>query len=361
MGLDTGVGDAAALPSFTDFFGSAPAATEPAKSDKNKKKDKGNSDLAPAATEGQGAGKKSNTEAKQEGKKKGGIQAGGSKDVKSGGDKGGQQDAKQYAKRDKKQGDEGGKGGKGAAAEAPLSNRAKKKLKNAEKNAAVAAGEKRKNSVDGPAEAGDGGDKPSKKAKKGEDSGADEGEEQPSGLDKREKEDRTVFVGGVPLSVTVKQLKRFFSDAGEVESARLRSMPIENPALPKRASVAMGKLNTELRNTCNAYVVFKEKEAAVRALRKGGAVLDKHVIRVDLASGGTEHATRLSVFVGNLPFHCEEHTLREHFAACGAVTNVRIIRDKDTALGKGFGFALAPLPGAARSTRTASGFRRAEG
>ena len=76
MGLDTGVGDAAALPSFTDFFGSAPAATEPAKSDKNKKKDKGNSDLAPAATEGQGAGKKSNTEAKQEGKKKGGIQAG---------------------------------------------------------------------------------------------------------------------------------------------------------------------------------------------------------------------------------------------------------------------------------------------
>ena len=35
-----------------------------------------------------------------------------------------------------------------------------------------------------------------------------------------------------------------------------------------------------------------------------------------------------------------EATLREHFEGCGAVTAVRLIRDKNTGLGKGFGYIL---------------------
>ena len=35
-----------------------------------------------------------------------------------------------------------------------------------------------------------------------------------------------------------------------------------------------------------------------------------------------------------------EASLREHFEGCGAVTAVRLIRDKNTGLGKGFGYIL---------------------
>ena len=34
----------------------------------------------------------------------------------------------------------------------------------------------------------------------------------------------------------------------------------------------------------------------------------------------------------------EENALRDHFDECGDITNVRIIRDKKTGLGKGIGY-----------------------
>ena len=33
-----------------------------------------------------------------------------------------------------------------------------------------------------------------------------------------------------------------------------------------------------------------------------------------------------------------EEELRSHFEKCGDITNVRLIRDKETRLGKGFGY-----------------------
>jgi len=34
----------------------------------------------------------------------------------------------------------------------------------------------------------------------------------------------------------------------------------------------------------------------------------------------------------------EEEPLRQHFSVCGAITNVRVIRDQKTGAGKGFGY-----------------------
>ena len=56
-----------------------------------------------------------------------------------------------------------------------------------------------------------------------------------------DKMERTIFVGGVPLAedgrlINPKTIKTFFRDCGEIESVRLRSLPVENPALPKKAS-----------------------------------------------------------------------------------------------------------------------------
>ncbi|KAJ2638733.1 Nucleolar protein 12, partial [Coemansia sp. RSA 1287] len=64
---------------------------------------------------------------------------------------------------------------------------------------------------------------------------------------------------------------------------------------------------------------------------------DKH-IRVDLANNDKEHDMKKSVFVGNLDFAAEEEDLWRHFGTCGTVSNVRIIRDSKTNLGKGFAY-----------------------
>ena len=158
----------------------------------------------------------------------------------------------------------------------------------------------------------------------------------------------TIFVGGVPLAedgrlINPKTIKIFFRDCGEIESVRLRSLPVENPVLPKKAAIAMGKIDGR-RETCNAYVVFKSKESVLAALKKDGAAFgdEGHRIRVDEAKppgeGGRVHKVRLSVFVGNVPFHAEEEQLRQHFEKCGTITNVRIVRDPKTLLGKGFAY-----------------------
>lgn len=44
------------------------------------------------------------------------------------------------------------------------------------------------------------------------------------------------------------------------------------------------------------------------------------------------------MFIGNLPLSITEETIWEFFGSCGQVTNVRIVRDKTTNLGKGFGY-----------------------
>jgi RNA recognition motif-containing protein len=64
-----------------------------------------------------------------------------------------------------------------------------------------------------------------------------------------------------------------------------------------------------------------------------------HHIRVDLVEGSRKQFnTRLSIFVGNLAFSAEEEAVRRYFGQIGKVVNVRLIRDKQTSLGKGFGY-----------------------
>lgn len=50
------------------------------------------------------------------------------------------------------------------------------------------------------------------------------------------------------------------------------------------------------------------------------------------------HDRKRSVFVGSLPFDAEEEELWKFFADCGAIDNVRLIRDKKTNIGKGIGY-----------------------
>ncbi|XP_068105896.1 RNA-binding protein 34 [Hyperolius riggenbachi] len=158
--------------------------------------------------------------------------------------------------------------------------------------------------------------------------------------EERVKNKRTVFVGNLPVSCTKQMLNTCFKEFGPIESMRFRSMARADASLTKKVATIQRKIHPNRKNI-NAYVVFKEQESAAKALvRNGMEITSGFHIRVDLAAKSSAHDNRKSAFVGNLPYEVEEEALRSHFAECGTVEAVRIIRDKRTGIGKGFGYVL---------------------
>ncbi|KAK0058475.1 RNA-binding protein 34 [Biomphalaria pfeifferi] len=153
---------------------------------------------------------------------------------------------------------------------------------------------------------------------------------------KRDKhaDSRTLFIGNCPLTADKKSLRKLFREFGEIETIRFRCAPPADPNLPRRAIVITKNFHERCNNMV-AYVVFKEDEAAKKALVRNGYLLDDLHIRVDIAALSKKHDKKRSVFVGNLPFTITEEAIRSHFEDCGEITNVRIVRDRLTSLGKG--------------------------
>ena len=50
------------------------------------------------------------------------------------------------------------------------------------------------------------------------------------------------------------------------------------------------------------------------------------------------HDQSKAVFIGNIRFNEEEDQVRKHFNKCGTITDVRLVRDATTGMGKGFGY-----------------------
>ncbi|XP_049575618.1 RNA-binding protein 34 [Syngnathus scovelli] len=153
---------------------------------------------------------------------------------------------------------------------------------------------------------------------------------------------RTVFVGNLPVGCTKKTLLHMFQADGAVESIRFRSMVREDPAVSRRIAAIKQQAHPSARGL-NAYVVFKEPRGVTKALQRNGAEFQKDfILRVDRVSSKSvqSHDHKRSVFVGNLNFELNESALRRHFEVCGAVKAVRLVRDRNTGLGKGFGYVL---------------------
>ncbi|XP_040480280.1 RNA-binding protein 34 isoform X2 [Ursus maritimus] len=137
--------------------------------------------------------------------------------------------------------------------------------------------------------------------------------------EERLKNERTVFVGNLPVTCNKK-------------------IPAEG-TLSKKLAAIKRKIHPDQKNI-NAYVVFKDESAATKALKRNGAqIADGFRIRVDLASD-TSSRDKRSVFVGNLPYKVEETAVEEHFLDCGSIVAVRIVRDRVTGVGRGFGYVL---------------------
>ncbi|XP_076981920.1 LOW QUALITY PROTEIN: RNA-binding protein 34-like [Tamandua tetradactyla] len=157
--------------------------------------------------------------------------------------------------------------------------------------------------------------------------------------EERLKNERTVFVGNLPITCNKKKLKSFFKEYGQIESVRFRSVIPAEGTLSKKLAAIKRKIHPDQKNI-NAYVVFKDEDAATKALKSNGAqIADGFRVRFDLASE-TSSRDKRSVFVGNLPYKIEESAVEQHFLDCGNIVAVRIVRDQVTGVGKGFGYVL---------------------
>ncbi|MEQ2271148.1 hypothetical protein XENORESO_001340 [Xenotaenia resolanae] len=123
---------------------------------------------------------------------------------------------------------------------------------------------------------------------------------------------RTVFVGNLPISCTVKTLRRLFRDKGPIESVRFRSVVREDPSMSRKEATIKNSME----------------------IQKG------FHIRVDRVANYSSHDHKRSVFVGNLAFDIKEFAVRRHFEEFGKVEAVRLVRDPKSGLGKGFGYIL---------------------
>ncbi|XP_069656825.1 RNA-binding protein 34 [Haliaeetus albicilla] len=151
---------------------------------------------------------------------------------------------------------------------------------------------------------------------------------------------RTVFVGNLPVNCTVQALKSLFKEYGQIKSIRFRSLVPAEDTLSKKLAAIKHKVHPNAKFV-NAYVVFKEECDAIKALNENGTeIASGFHIRVDIASKTNSHDNKRSVFLGNLSYDISDDAVREHFSVCGGVVAVRIVRDRKTGLGKGFGYVL---------------------
>ncbi|CAM9879999.1 unnamed protein product [Bubo scandiacus] len=151
---------------------------------------------------------------------------------------------------------------------------------------------------------------------------------------------RTVFVGNLPVNCTAQALKSLFKEYGQIKSIRFRSLVPSEDTLSKKLAAIKHKVHPNAK-FINAYIVFKEECDAIKALKENGTeIASGFHIRVDIASKSSSHDNKRSVFLGNLSYDISDDAVREHFSVCGGVVAVRIVRDRKTGLGKGFGYVL---------------------
>ncbi|ERN01176.1 RNA-binding protein 34 [Amborella trichopoda] len=171
-------------------------------------------------------------------------------------------------------------------------------------------------------------------------------------FDDNDKLQRTVFVGNLPLKLKKKALLKEFSQFGEVESVRIRSVPLVDSKLPRKSAILKGKINDAV-DSVHAYIVFKDEQSAKAALSHNMAKVGDNHIRVDKAcpprgklegQNPSVYDNRRTVFVGNLPFDVKDEELYELFSGIkqleSSLEAVRVVRDPHLSVGKGIAYVM---------------------
>ncbi|KAI8530481.1 hypothetical protein RHMOL_Rhmol11G0062300 [Rhododendron molle] len=179
------------------------------------------------------------------------------------------------------------------------------------------------------------------------------------GFDDEAKLIRTVFVGNLPLKVKKKALFREFSQFGEVDSVRIRSVPLLDTKTPRKGAIIQKKINDAV-DSVHAYIVFKTEQAAEASLAHNMSVVGGNHIRVDRAcpprkkikgENAPLYDNKRTVFVGNLPFDVKDEEIYQLFSGIkeleSSIEAIRVVRDPGTSMGKGIAYILFKTRGAA--------------
>eukprot|EP00252_Welwitschia_mirabilis_P007913 TRINITY_DN1960_c0_g1_i2.p1 TRINITY_DN1960_c0_g1~~TRINITY_DN1960_c0_g1_i2.p1 ORF type:complete len:654 (+),score=159.34 TRINITY_DN1960_c0_g1_i2:90-1964(+) len=179
-------------------------------------------------------------------------------------------------------------------------------------------------------------------------------------FDDEDKLHRTIFVGNLPVKTNKKHLIREFSRFGQVESVRLRSVPLVETKMPRKNAILTKNINEAI-GSCHAYIVFNHERSANDALSHNMTEFGGNHIRVDRAQPpskklrGENHFiydAKRTVFVGNLPFDVKDEELYQLFLGIKALESsveaIRVIRDPHTSKGKGIAYVLFKTTDAAK-------------
>lgn len=154
---------------------------------------------------------------------------------------------------------------------------------------------------------------------------------------------------------------------GEVESFRFRCTPPDlDIKMPTTVKKRVGK-KSKKRTSQSAYIVFKDQASVPKAVALNMREFAGHHIRVDVAirprdpqltglvgDGVVEYDVARSIFLGNLSWDVEDEEVIRFFTEAqgplsGAVEAVRLVRDRESGLGKGIGFVLFKTKDAVRA------------
>ncbi|KAL8216763.1 hypothetical protein R6Q57_023600 [Mikania cordata] len=172
------------------------------------------------------------------------------------------------------------------------------------------------------------------------------------GFDDEEKLLRTVFVGNLPLKVKKKTLLKEFNQFGEIESIRIRSVPLLDDKTPRKGAIIKKQMNDAV-DRVNAYIVFKMEDSAQASLSHNMAVVGGNHIHVDRAcpprkklkgENAPLYDNKRTVFIGNLPFDVKDEELYQLFSGFNnlkdCIEAIRVVRDPGTSIGKGIAYVL---------------------
>lgn len=113
--------------------------------------------------------------------------------------------------------------------------------------------------------------------------------------------ENTIFVGNLPNTTDIKELKKLFRKFGVIVSARLRCAIRKELKTPKKVAVIKKEFHEDSGHI-NAYIKFQNFESCKAALKLNGNLYQNHHLRVNLASDDGKTDPRRSIFLGNLPF-----------------------------------------------------------
>ncbi|CAG9330819.1 unnamed protein product [Blepharisma stoltei] len=122
------------------------------------------------------------------------------------------------------------------------------------------------------------------------------------------------------LSATRKEIKKLFSQFGEVDKVWVKSNSSEN-----------------IKDTSSgAYcVLYKNKEEASLSSSLNGQDFKGNILSVSIVNK-PETELKSSIFINNLPYNITEEELRSKFKDFGQIREIKIPRGKDAQKGKGF-------------------------